>query len=89
MVIAGKNSKKILNESGLKIKILKDIEIVNEIKYLGVIIDIKLNFRLHAYFVSKRIGRKLGAPGRITSSTCIVNHCKVSRGEQGINPPYR
>lgn len=41
------------------------IEVVNDMKYLGVVIDRKLNFRKHADYIAKKIGKKLGILRRV------------------------
>lgn len=59
------------------IKINNDeIECVKSIKYLGVIIDSKLNFNEHCDYVCKKIAKKLAFLGRIrskVSKACAIN----------------
>jgi hypothetical protein len=41
------------------------LEVVSEIKYLGIIIDRNLNFSAHVNYISKKVGAKLGVMRRI------------------------
>jgi len=52
--------------SDSKIKIDGEIiEIVKEMKYLGVILDAKLTFNKHAEYIQKKLGKKISFFGRI------------------------
>lgn len=58
--------KKTLNKDNIKIKIGDtNIDRVNEIKYLGIIIDDKLNFESNVDYVCKKIGTKICLIGRL------------------------
>jgi hypothetical protein len=82
MLIRGVRKK--ATEDNLKIKLHnKVLEIVSEIKYLGVIIDKNLNFSKHVEYISKKIGAKLGVMRRIgkdlsANMRCIVYKSIVS-----------
>lgn len=59
-------SNKKVNTSNVSIKIDNEIiEFVSEIKYLGVIIDSKLNFEKHVDYICKKASRKVGVLNRI------------------------
>lgn len=45
-----------------------DIEFVDEIKYLGVVIDYKLTFKNHVNYIVKKVAKKIGFFGRISSN---------------------
>jgi hypothetical protein len=82
MLIRGVRKK--ATEDNLKIKLQnKVLEIVSEIKYLGVIIDKNLNFSKHVDYISKKVGAKLGVMRRIgmdlsANMRCIVYKAIVS-----------
>lgn len=42
----------------------EQVEFVKVIKYLGIMVDCRLNFREHVDYVSKKIGKRLGVIGR-------------------------
>jgi len=53
--------KKKVSESNIKVKLDNTVlEVVSEIKYLGVIIDKNLNFTAYVDYLGKKIGSKLG-----------------------------
>jgi len=43
----------------------ENLEVISEIKYLGVIIDRNLSFAVHVDYLGKKIGTKLGLLRRI------------------------
>lgn len=51
------------------------IEFVNEIKYLGVILDPQLNFSVHVDYLCKKLGKKIGFFSRI--SYCVSKWTKM------------
>lgn len=54
-------------ESNVIVKLKDEIlEMVNEIKYLGIIIDKNLNFSAHVDYVSRKAGAKLGVLRRVS-----------------------
>jgi len=69
--------KKKVSESNIKAK-LEDatLEVVNEVKYLGVIIDRNLNFAAYVN-LEKKIGSKLGAFRRISMNLTPYMKCVI------------
>lgn len=64
--------------SGLQVKINnQNIELVQEIKYLGFIIDRQLKFDKHIDYIAKKIGKKVGFLRRISSSLSIFSRLTV------------
>jgi len=53
------------------------LEVVSEIKYLGVIIDKNLNFAAHVNYLGKKIGSKLGVLRRISTNLTPYMRCVV------------
>lgn len=47
------------------------IEIVQQMKYLGVIVDNNLKFNQHVNFVCKKIGKKIGFMGRVSKCMSV------------------
>lgn len=53
------------------------MEVVSEIKYLGVIIDKNLNFSAHADYISRKVEGKLGLMRRIGKDISPYMRCVV------------
>lgn len=65
-------------ESNIKVKYENTIlEVVSEIKYLGVIIDKNLNFTAHLNYMGKKIGSKLGVLRRVGADLTQYMRCVV------------
>lgn len=56
---------------------IEEFECVNEIKYLGIIIDSKLNFKKHFEFVNKKIAQRIGFFRNIRKKLCIQMSIKI------------
>lgn len=70
--------RKKVNQNNLKIKLENiELEVVNEIKYLGVIIDKNLNFMEHVNYIGKKIGSKLGVLRRVGVNLTPYMRCVV------------
>lgn len=70
--------RKKVNQNNLKIKLENiELEVVNEIKYLGVIIDKNLNFMEHVSYIGKKIGSKLGVLRRVGVNLTPYMRCVV------------
>jgi hypothetical protein len=77
--------KKKININEIKIKIDdKEIEIVSEMKYLGVFIDNKLNFNKNVDYISKKIARKYGLLCRLNKK--LTPACKITLYKSLISP---
>lgn len=50
-----------------------------EIKYLGIIIDDKLNFKPNIDYVAKKIGRKIGVPSRLNHKLNLQQKIAIYR----------
>ena len=60
------SNKKNIDLNNIDIRINEDkIELVNEIKYLGVVIDNKLNFEANVNYICKKVGKKVGVLARL------------------------
>jgi len=76
MLIRGVRKK--VNESNVVIKLKgKVLEMVNEIKYLGIIIDKNLNFSANAEYISRKAGAKLGVLRRVSEDMSRDIRCKI------------
>lgn len=76
MLVRGVRKK--VNEENIKIKLRsKELEVVTEIKYLGIIIDKNLNFSKHVDYISKKVGAKLGVMRRIGMDISAYMRCIV------------
>lgn len=53
------------------------IEQVDEIKYLGVVIDRELNFKSHINYISKKIAKKVGFLSRIRKRISTLSAIKI------------
>lgn len=72
MVIRGVRKK--VAENNIEIKIGDEVlEVVSEIKYLGIIIDKNLNF--HINYISKKIGTRLEVLRRISDNLSSLMRC--------------
>lgn len=69
-------SQEVINQMEIKIKNVQ-IEIIKEIKYLGVIIDNELSFKSYGKEVLKKIARKVGLLRRVTGSLKMETKIKV------------
>ena len=70
--------RKSIVEENVKIEMQnKTLEVVEEIKYLGIIIDKNLSFTAHIDYVSKKIGGKLGVLRRIGKDMTAYMKCTV------------
>ncbi|CAL1671997.1 unnamed protein product [Lasius platythorax] len=69
--------KKVMEENFRVIMQNKMLEVVSEIKYLGVIIDKNLNFSAHVDYISKKVGAKLGIMRRTGASMSSYMKCTV------------
>lgn len=60
-------------ESNIKIKLKNALleVLLNEIEYLGVIIDKNLNFTVHVNYLGKKIGSKLWVLRRISANLIL------------------
>jgi len=58
-VMLVRSIRKKVSESNIKLENTA-LEVVSEIKYLGVMIDKNLNFTAHVDYLGKKIGSKLG-----------------------------
>lgn len=80
MFIASKTSKSKFKEDLKNNNIIiqgKKIEFVNEIKYLGVIIDSNLNFNKHCDFICKKVSKKIGFLCRVAESLSLWSRVTV------------
>jgi len=76
MLVRGVRKK--VMESNIDIKFKNTVlEVVSEIKYLGVIIDKNLNFTAHVNYLGKKIGSKLGILRRISANLTPYMRCVV------------
>lgn len=76
MLIRGVRKK--VNEENIKIKLRsKELEVVTEIKYLGIIIDKNLNFSKHVDYIGRKVGAKLGVMRRISGDISAYMRCIV------------
>lgn len=76
MIIRG--VRKTVVESNVVIKLKGEIlEMVNEIKYLGIIIDKNLNFSAHADYISRKAGVKLGVLRRVSEDMSRDMRCRI------------
>ena len=67
MLIANQNSMKYFRDNGLAFDIQgNSLDIVSEIKYLGVIIDSSLSFKRHIDYICKKISKKIGVLRRVS-----------------------
>ena len=65
-------------EDIIKIKLRgKELEVVTDIKYLGIIIDKNLNFSKHIDYVSRKVGANLGVMRRIGRDISAYMKCVV------------
>jgi len=77
-VVLVRGIRKKVSESNIKIKLGKTLlEVVSEIKYLGVIIDKNLSFAAHVDYLGKKIGSKLGLLCRISMYLTPYMRCVV------------
>lgn len=53
------------------------LEVVDNIKYLGVIIDKHLSFRKHAAYIGGKVGSKLGVLRRLRGDISPYMRCIV------------
>ena len=78
MIIRGVRKK--VAECNLKIILAnKVIEVVDELKYLGVIVDKNLRFSAHVNYVGKKVGSKLGVLRRISGDLTPYTRCTIYR----------
>lgn len=76
MLVRGIRKK--VKEENIKIKLRsKELDVVTEIKYLGIIIDRNLNFSKHVDYISKKVGAKLGVMRRIGRDISAYTRCIV------------
>jgi len=76
MLVRGIRKK--VSESNIKVKLDNTVlEVVSEIKYLGVVIDKNLNFTAHVDYFGKKIGSKLGVFRRISANLTPYMRCVV------------
>jgi len=76
MLIRGTRRKVV--ESDVVVKLKGEIlEIVNEIKYLGIIIDKNLNFMTHVDYISRKAGTKLGVLRRVGENLLRGMRCRI------------
>lgn len=76
MLIRGIRKKTVENNVRIHIE-NKKLEVVSEIKYLGVIIDKNLNFSAHVDYISRKVGGKLGLLRRIGKDISPYMRCVV------------
>lgn len=55
----------------------KVLEVVSEVKYLGVTIDKNLNFSAHIDYMSKKIGSKIGLLRRVGADMTPIMRCVI------------
>jgi len=76
MLVRGIRKKR--SENNIKVKLKSTVlEVVSEIKYLGVMIDKNLNFTAHVDYLGKKIGSKLGIFRRISVNLTLYMRCVV------------
>ena len=67
MIVGKQKFKYEIEQQGLEFRACGEvIEVVKEIKYLGVIIDDKLKFSSHINYVCKKIAKKIGVLKRVS-----------------------
>lgn len=54
-----------------------NLEVVNEIKYLGIIIDNELNFKNHVNYLCKKISKKVNFFYRIRNQVSVMSAIKI------------
>ena len=73
-----KQVRKKVDERNLKIRIKNiEIEVVEEIKYLGVIIDRNLRFSAHVNYIGKKVRSKLGLLRRVGEDLTPYARCNI------------
>lgn len=72
MIIKNKNKQVDLNGIQLRIE-NQSIELVHELKYLGIIIDDELNFNKHIDYICKKASSKVGLLHRIKKNMKVEN----------------
>jgi len=78
MLIRGIRKKTV--EDNVKIKLQNvRLEVVSEIKYLGIVLDRNLTFSAHVDYISKKAGAKLGIMRRIGRDLSCMMRCIVYR----------
>lgn len=77
-VMLVRSVRKKVSESNIKVTLGNTVlEVVKEIKYLGVIIDRNLNFTAHVDYLGKKVGSKLGVFRRISVNLTPYMRCVV------------
>lgn len=76
MLIRGIKKKTAENNVIIKLQ-NRILEVMSEIKYLGIIIDKNLNFTAHVDYISRKIGAKLGVMQRIGKDLSPIMRCVV------------
>lgn len=76
MLIRGIRKKTLENNIEIHIE-NKKLEVVSELKYLGVIIDKNLNFSAHIDYINRKVGGKIGLMRRIGKDMSPYMRCIV------------
>jgi len=77
MLIKGIRRKIAEGDFKVKFRGKDNLEIVNKIRYLGVIIDRNLNFAKHVDYVGRKVGTKLGVSQRVDKYMTPYMRCNV------------
>jgi len=84
MLIRGIRKKTV--EDNVRVKLQNVIlEVVSEIKYLGIILDKNLTFSAHVDYISKKAGAKLGVMRRIGGDLSCNMRCTERQLRRCLN----